>query len=37
MLFSCEGFRVIAYGVETLLMQGALADCLKLLGETVTK
>jgi 2-keto-3-deoxy-L-rhamnonate aldolase RhmA len=35
--FRARGFRMIAYGVDTLLMQGALADGLKLLRETVTK
>jgi 2-dehydro-3-deoxyglucarate aldolase/4-hydroxy-2-oxoheptanedioate aldolase len=34
--FRAKGFRMIAYGVDTLLMQGALADGLKLLRGTVT-
>jgi len=34
--FRARGFRMIAYGVDTLLMQGALADGLKLLRGTVT-
>jgi len=31
-----KGFRMIAYGVDTLLMQSALAGGIKLLRETVT-
>ena len=34
--FRARGFRMIAYGVDTLLMQGALAEGLKLLRGTVT-
>jgi 2-dehydro-3-deoxyglucarate aldolase/4-hydroxy-2-oxoheptanedioate aldolase len=33
--FRARGFRMIAYGVDTLLMQGALAEGLKLLRGTV--
>ena len=33
--FRAKGFRMIAYGVDTLLMQGALAHGIKLLQETV--
>jgi 2-keto-3-deoxy-L-rhamnonate aldolase RhmA len=33
--FRAKGFRIIAYGVDTLLMQGALADGIKLLQGTV--
>ena len=36
-LFSRQkGFRMIAYGVDALLMQGALAHGIKLLQGTVT-
>jgi 2-keto-3-deoxy-L-rhamnonate aldolase RhmA len=35
--FRGKGFRMIAYGVDTLLMQAALADGIKLLQGTVTK
>ena len=34
--FRAKGFRMIAYGVDTLLMQGALAHGIKLLQGTVT-
>ena len=34
--FRAKGFRMIAYGVDTLLMQRALADGIKLLQGTVT-
>ena len=34
--FRARGFRMIAYGVDTLLMQGALAHGIKLLQGTVT-
>jgi 2-keto-3-deoxy-L-rhamnonate aldolase RhmA len=34
--FRAKGFRMIAYGVDTLLMQTALADGIKLLQGTVT-
>jgi 2-keto-3-deoxy-L-rhamnonate aldolase RhmA len=34
--FRARGFRMIAYGVDTLLMQSALAVGIKLLRETVT-
>ena len=33
--FRSKGFRMIAYGVDTLLMQGALADGIRLLRGTV--
>ena len=33
--FRAKGFRMIAYGVDTLLMQGALAQGIKVLQETV--
>jgi 2-keto-3-deoxy-L-rhamnonate aldolase RhmA len=33
--FRAKGFRMIAYGVDTLLMQGALAAGIKLLQGTV--
>ena len=36
-IFRAKGFRMIAYGVDTLLMQTALADGIKLLQGTVTK
>jgi 2-dehydro-3-deoxyglucarate aldolase/4-hydroxy-2-oxoheptanedioate aldolase len=35
--FRARGFRMIAYGVDTLLMQTALAQGIKLLQATVTK
>jgi 2-keto-3-deoxy-L-rhamnonate aldolase RhmA len=35
--FRAKGFRMMAYGVDTLLMQGALADGIKLLQGTVEK
>jgi 2-dehydro-3-deoxyglucarate aldolase/4-hydroxy-2-oxoheptanedioate aldolase len=35
--FRARGFRMSAYGVDTLLMQGALAEGIKLLQGTVTK
>jgi hypothetical protein len=35
--FRAKGFRMIAYGVDALLMQGALADGIKLLQGTVEK
>ncbi len=35
--FRGHGFRMIAYGVDTLLMQTALAEGIKLLQGTVTK
>jgi 2-dehydro-3-deoxyglucarate aldolase/4-hydroxy-2-oxoheptanedioate aldolase len=34
--FRSKGFRMIAYGVDTLLMQGALAEGITLLRGTVT-
>ena len=34
--FRARGFRIIAYGVDALLMQSALAAGIKLLRETVT-
>ena len=34
--FRARGFRMIAYGVDTLLMQSALAEGITLLKETVT-
>ena len=34
--FRAKGYRMVGYGVDTLLMQGALADGLKLLRGTVT-
>lgn len=34
--FRGKGFRMIAYGVDTMLMQGALADGITLLRSTVT-
>jgi hypothetical protein len=33
--FRAKGFRMMAYGVDTLLMQGALADGIRLLQGTV--
>jgi 2-dehydro-3-deoxyglucarate aldolase/4-hydroxy-2-oxoheptanedioate aldolase len=35
--YRAKGFRMIAYGVDTLLMQTALADGIRLLQGTVTK
>ena len=35
--FRTKGFRMIAYGVDTLLMQRALAEGIKLLQETLRK
>ena len=35
--FRAKGFRMIAYGVDTLLMQRALADGIKLLQGTLKK
>ena len=35
--FRARGFRMIAYGVDTLLMQRALADGIRLLQGTLKK
>ena len=35
--FRSKGFRMIAYGVDTLLMQSALAEGIELLRETAPK